>query len=450
MKIPSTSPWPLLPPKSTELRLEHFDEAIYNTDSDTLIYKLMDALCGDVGAGALKKQLFLARLNGALDNIYFSDLDYIFGNVHFLSRTTDESYSFDPMVDMLTSEQWDEVKVKDSWYRARIRDFFAACQRGGTSEGIRRCVQSAVTADCDLFEVWRYFDNFGLGSYLGRAPSSARNEIVVRPHKTELTPKEFRLLRDMLDKITPQDTIVTISVQGLSVSSPVAVRAVSADSTYYEVQKTVTPSPVLSELPPPEVLAIDLLPSEQWMLKGSPETAPYAAFNITQEYGYYYLISGGKRSPIDSVEYGTLQADGTVKPEPPLELYTTTGQYTDWQAYEIADSPDNYPGGKFGLTPNAAPAVNPDGSDYVFSWVSQQEYVESKKQEVLSVGGIADDVRFRYPIQKESRTKKFYRPELAIAYNPPTKDSTVTTSWTGRRPRTRSVEIRASSIFVRS
>jgi len=438
-----------MPPKSTELRLSHFDDDVYDTSSTSLIYRFIDALSGDVGAGALKKQVFLARLSGALDSIYFSDLDYIFGNVHFLSRSTTESYVFDPMVDMLTSDQWDEVKVKDAWYRARIKDFFVACQQGGTFEGIRMCVQAAVTSDADVFEVWRYHDNFGLGDYIGRSPTSSRNEVVIRPHKDELTPKEFRLLRDMLDKIVPEETIVTISTVGLAVSSPVRVQTITADSTYYEVQKTVTPSPLLQELPPPEILAIDLLPSEQWMLKGTPQTAPYAAFNITQEHSYYYLVSGGKRSPIDSVQYGLLQPDGSVTPESALEVYDTVSQYSSWQEYDRADSPDNYPGGKFGLHPQTAPAVNPDQSAYVFQWTSQAEYVVSRKKEVLSVGGIADDVRFRYPIVKASQTKKLYRPELSVAYNPPSKDSTVTTSWTGR-PRITAHEIRSPSIFVRS
>lgn len=446
----STAPWPYLAPRSTELRLEHFDPELYSVDSSSLIYKFIDAICGDAGAGALKKQAFLARLNGALDNIYFSDLDYIFGNIHFLSRTSTESYSFDPHVDMLTADQWDEVRVKDAWYRSRIRDFFVACQLGSTRDGIRMCVQSAVSVDCDIFEVWRYFDNLGLGQYLGRAPESARNEVVVRPHKDSLTPKEFKLLKDMLSRMLSADTIVTISTDGLSVSTPITVRSVTADSTYFEIEKTVTPTPILADFPPPEVLAIDLLPSEQWMLSGSPETAPYAAFNISQESSYYYLMSGGKRSPIDTVEYGTLQSNGTVVSEPLLETFQSTGLYTAYQAYEQADSPDNYPGGKFGLHPSEAPALNPDQSPYVFHWESQDAYVESKKAEVISVGGIADDLGYKYPIIKQSTTKKVYKPEYAVAFNAPSRDSSVTSSWTNRRPRTTTREIRATSIFVRS
>jgi hypothetical protein len=446
--MPATNPWPLLPPKSTELRLEHFDEDVYRTDSTTLLYKFIDAICGDSGAGALKKQVFLARLGGALENIYFSDLDYIFGNIHFMSRASSESYTYDPSVDMLTSDQWDEISVKDAWYRDRIKNFFIACSLGGTPDGIRMACLAATSVDCDIYEVWRYHRNFGLGEYLGRSPYTADNEFVVRPHKSSLSPREERLLYQMFDKIRPYDSIATIDVNGLSVSAPVLIRAVASDSTYYEVQKIITPTPALQNLPPPELLAIDLLPSEKWALKGSPELAPYAAFNITQEYGYYYLVSGGYRSPIDSVDYGTLNPDGTVTREVPFEVFETTGEYSDWRIYELADSPDNYPGGKFGRTPDRSPAVNADGSLYVFGFESQQEYVDEEKERIQTLGGVADDYRYRLPIQKKSQSKRVFKPELAIAYNPPTRDSTITSSWTNRRPRTFGAEFKLS--FLRA
>ena len=438
-----------MPPKSTELRMEHFDENVYKGDSTTLLYKFMDALCGDAGAGSLKKEIFVARLGGALESIYFNDLDYIFGNMSFLSRAPSESYPYKPNSDMLTSDQWDEVRIKDAWYRARIKDFFVACGYGGTVDGIRMCVQAATSADCDVLESWRYEDDFGLGSYLGRSPSSARNEIIVRPHKLNMSQQELRILRGMLAKMMPIDAITTISTDGLSVSTPVTVRAITADSSYYEVQKVITGTPLLKDLPPPELLAIDLDPSQQWLFSTSPELAPYAAFNITQEYGYYYLVSGGSRSPVDSVTYGTLQSDGSVKPEKPFELYETTGGYTLYVEYAKADSPDNYPGGKFGLTPDTSPALNPDKSPYVFPETSQADYIAKVKAEVIAIGGQADNHRYRLPVQKETQNKKVYVPELACAYNPPAKDSTVTTSWTGRRT-TVTKDFRLASTFVRN
>lgn len=415
----------------------------------------MDALCGDAGAGSLLKEAFLLRLNNALETIYFNELDYIFGSVSFLSRSPAESYPYNPMADLLTSDQWDEVRVKDAWYRDRIRQFFIACGLGGTPMGLRTCVNAAVAVDCDIYESWRWVDNFGLdesvGVILGRAPSTARNEVTIRPHKLSLAPVEKRLLRDMLKRIMPVDCIITISTQGLAVASPVAVRSITADSTYFEVQKTITGTPVLEDLPPPELLPIDLDPSYQFLFSGSPEVAPYAAFNITSEYSYYYLISGGKRSPIDSVSYGTLQPDGTVRSEPNLELFETVSQYTEWREYERADSPDNFPGGKFGLTPSQGPPRNPDGTPYTFQYESQAAYIEVRKAEILNMGGLADDVRFKLPIQKESQAKRSYTPDLAVAFSPPAKESTVTSSWTARRNSKKLLDIRNQiPLFVRS
>lgn len=489
--MPSNAPFPLMPSKSTELRLEHFDETVYVADSTTLLYKFMDAMCGDSGAGSLKKEIFLQRLSGAITGIYGSDLDYIFGNVAFLSRAPSESYTYDTMIQMLNSDQWDEVEVKDAWYRARITEFFGACTSGGTIDGIRQAVHAAVGVDCEVMENWRYIDNFGLGANVGRAPigntwvavhlatayrsyfstqaaanafkaaqatpalwavqqDGPRNEVTIRPLKSALEPKERRLLRDMLDRITPQDSVATIDVNGLSVSTPVPIRAITADSTYFEVQRVVTGTPVLDDMPAPELLAIDLDPTEKWLFSDSPELAPYAKFNITQEYGYYYLVSGGSRSPIDSVGYGLLQSDGkTVRPEQPFQVYESTGQFTGYTDYEKADSPDNYPGGKFGLTPTDAPALNPDRSPYQFPWASQQALIDAKKAEVIAAGGYADDLRYRLPIEKASTSKRTYTPDLAIAYTAPSRDSTVTSSWTSRKPRETAVQAKDAS-FVRS
>jgi hypothetical protein len=342
------------------------------------------------------------------------------------------------------------VEVSDAWYRSRITEYFAACTAGGTPEGIRRAVHAACSVDCEIMENWRYIDNFGLGANVGRAPFSARNEVTIRPHKAALDPKERRLLRDMLDKITPQDTIATIDENGLSVSAPVPVRGIVADSVYYEVQKVVTGTPVLEDYPAPELLAADLELSERWMWSKSPELAPYARFNITSEYSYYYLVGGGKRSPIDAVGYSYRLPDGQFRNEPPFEMFESTGQFTAWMEYEKADSPDNYPGGKFGLTPTEAPAVNPDRTAYQFPYTSQQEYIDERKAEVLAIGGYADDQRYRLPVEKASVSKRTFTADLAIAYSAPARDSTVTSSWTARHPRSANREVRDPANFVRT
>lgn len=489
----SQTPFPFLPPKSTERRIDHFDEHVYTITPTTILYKFIDALCGDAGAGTLKKEAFIQRLSGSLDSIYGSDLDYIFGNVRFLSRTSSEAYAHDSMAGMLTSDQWDEVNTKDAAYRARLREFFEACGKGCVTDAVRLAVHSATSADCQVMENWRYIDNFGLGTSVGRAGIGecwaavnlatghhvffleetteesqsaaqayadarsnwdirfyyARSEITVVPHKQLLGPREARLLRDMLDRMTSQDVVVTIDPNGLAVNAPLKVKAIAADSTYYQVEKVVTGNSVIADLPAPEMLAIDLDPSENWLKANSPELAPYGRFNITQEYGYYYLISGGKRSPIDEVTYGTLQADGSVRLEPTFEWYEESEQYGPWTVYEKADSPDNYPGGRQGINPTVAPALNRDGSPYQFPYASQSVYVAAKKAEVLNGGGQANQYSYRMPLQKSSLSKRAFTPDLAIAYTAPSRDSTVTTSYTSRRPRSISTEWRNTSLFAK-
>lgn len=482
----SQNPFPLMPPKSTELRLDHFDERVYRTDQETLLFKFVDAMCGDAGAGTLKKQIFLQRLSGALDGIYGSDLDYIFGGIRFLSRADSESYSHKTMSSMLVSDQWDEVEAKDAQYRSRIREFFIACGHGSTVEGIRQVVNAATSADCQVIESWRYIDNFGITQSVGRADglsyaavdlstghrvlfdtlsaattfitgktdwqvqeNKARSEVTVVPHKDSLTERENRLLLQMLNRMRSVDTVITISPNGLSVHAPIGVRAASADSTYYQVEKIVTGSPVLDQMPAPEMLAIDLDPTESWLKANSPELAPYGQFNITQEFGYFYLISGGKRSPIDQVSYGTLQKDGSVTAESVFEWYEQSEQYGPWTAYDKADSPDNYPGGRNGLTPTTAPALNPDQSGYRFAYTSQAQYVAQKQAEVTNLGGQANDVRYRLPIQKATSSKRAYTPDLAIAYTAPVRESTVTSSWTAHKPRSAIAELFDPSPFVR-
>ena len=459
------SPWPLMPPRSTEARMQHLDEYVYTGDSSTILYRFLDALCGGGGAGTLKQEIFLQRLSGALDGIYGNSLDYIFGGIRFLSRISSESYSFDSEQAMLTSDQWDEVVTKDASYRTRIREFFAAAGKGGTVEGIRLAVHAATSSDCQVMESWRYIDNFGLSEGVGRSlvtayaavdqtsghrvyftdddPAEAkvqaegfilgktgwgveevraRSELTVVPHKLAYSSREARGLREMLDRITPQDTVVTISTEGLAVNTPVPLRAISSDSTYYQVEKVVTGTPDLDNLPPPEMLAIDLDPTEKWLWSRSPELAPYARFNITSEYGYYYLVSGGDRSPIDTVSYGTLADDDTVSPTPDFQWYEQSEQYGPWTAYEVTTNP---------------------------TYATQADYVAARKAEVIALGGEADDLQYRMPIEKPSSFRRTYTADLAIAAAAPARDSTVTSSWTSRRPRSAQTELRNPAPFVR-
>lgn len=429
----SNDPFPYMPATGTAALMLTFDSGVYNTDPSSIIYKFVDAMAGSTGAGQLLNQNFLNALQGNLSTTYGSDLDYFFGNIGFLPRSPSESYLYNASTDLLNSDQWREVQIKDAWYRARVGSFWKACNMGGTPEAIRMACQAATAADCNVFEDWRYIDNFGLTASIGRA--DARNEVVVQPLKSALTQQELKLLRDMLDRIMPVDVIVTINPAGLAVLNPVPIASAAASSTYYQVEKQVVATPVLSQLPPPDQLPIDLLPTEQWLFdaKTDPKLAPYARLNITAQYGYYYLVGGGNRSPIDSVQYRVLNEDGSTSPAQNFIAYQTTGQFTPWQSWAKADSPDNYPGGKFGIHPSSPPALNSDQTPYNFPWASQADYVAAQTVVVTDLGGNANPAQFQMPIQAPNQTQLEFLPQYAVAYSPPGRDSTVSASLTRNR-----------------
>jgi hypothetical protein len=265
---------------------------------------------------------------------------------------------------------------------------------------------------------------------------NARNEVVVQPLKSSLTPQELKLLRDMLDRIMPVDVIVTINLQGLAVLHPVPITSAASNSTYFQIRKTVIATPVLSQLPPPELLPIDLLPTETWLYDAmtDPTLAPYAHLNISAQVGYYYTLGGGSASPIDSVVYGTLNEDGSITQEQNFVAYQSTAQFTPWASWAVADSPDNYPGGKFGIHPSYAPAVNSDQTPYNFPWDSQDAYVTAQIAIVQGMGGNATETQYQLPIQAPNQTQLAFLPEYAVAYSAPGQDSTISASLTRNRP----------------
>lgn len=151
---------PLLPTKDTALRLRHFDSDVYNLDESSALYAYVDALVGDAGVGTLKKQLLINRLNASLDTTHFDDLDSTFGNIFKIARFASETYSYNPETDLLTTAQWAEVHVKDAWYRARVKNFFTALGLGGTPDGLRVMVRAALGVDTEIYEMWRFQDNY--------------------------------------------------------------------------------------------------------------------------------------------------------------------------------------------------------------------------------------------------------------------------------------------------
>ena len=228
-------------------------------------------------------------------------------------------------------------------------------------------------------------DDLGVTSPIGR--TNRRNEVVVRPHKEFLTAREKRILLHALDKIRPLDTIITVDTQGVGVHKPVKLWNVSADTNYFEIIKTVTGSPDLDLVPPPEYILEDIFNGEDWIKKDEANKAPTTALNSTQESSLIYTYYDENTTMIEGVEYTAKQNGKEVKQKSFVETGRNEMQFSEWINFAKADSPDNFPGGREGQTPYQSPALNKDGTNYVFPYASQAEYEEEMKVLVLQNGG---------------------------------------------------------------
>jgi hypothetical protein len=427
---------PYFAPRSTQARLRHFTTDVYNVDSTSYIYKLVDAMTGSAGAGALKQELMMSRFQSNLFTTYFGDLDNVYGDLAKLPRLASEVYTYNPTTDLLTSDQWDQVRIADASYRERISNFFQAMQAGNTPAGFILMCRAATGYDSHLFETWKNIDSVAAGNtpaeIFGRLGTSIRNEVVVQPLTASLSVADMHTLNSLLERLKPRETVVTIDINGLAVHTPITVNAVSASDSYFQVEKNVTGVPDLANLPPTEVLAADVNPQALWMQPGFTVQAPYAAFNNSQESAVYYLYSDDSSTPIDSVTYSTQDDQGNVvNPAPNFSEPLGNIQWGPWTAFPIADSPDNYPGGKFGQTPLAAPALTAAGQPYQFPYPSQAAFVATNQAQIQAAGGQFNNTSYRTPITRSQAILTF-SPTLAIPTSVPVKESTITTPWIRR------------------
>lgn len=417
-------PWPYLPPKSTESLMMHFDESVYRVDSMSHLYRFVEALTGDSGAGDVQKKTLIDRLRYTADGTNFTDLDVLFGRLLGVRRLLHEAYDYNPTTDMLTSDQWDEVTVKDHWYRERALDFLAACQFGGTAEGVARMVKSVTGGSADVYESWKY-----KGQTVGRSLVPIRNEIIVRPDVADMPERMKRTLLESITRIAPADVVTTIDIRGVATHTPVEYRGLSADSSYFEITKSVVNKVDLSRAPRPEYLAEEVYAGEMWLQEGGE--APTTAFNSTQEYSYYHKLSTDETTgQIDSVTYLVEEEDGSRRREIDYAETETVESWTDPIPVPRADSPDNFPGGRLGQTPHSAPALTASGEPYQFPYASQQAFLDEVVIPDLEArGGKLEGASFRLPLGGESRRSVVYTPERIMPSKMPLLGNAVQTSW---------------------
>lgn len=140
---------------------DRFPEAIYTKSKDSLLYAFLSALCGDSGAGILKKQSYNARLINEGEYFSYQDLD-TFATIQFrFKRLPSELYPENTSGDALTPAAWRDIQNKDSHFRHRLQEFFKATRLGTSPEGMKHAAQAGSGLEVEVIENYKHvFDQY--------------------------------------------------------------------------------------------------------------------------------------------------------------------------------------------------------------------------------------------------------------------------------------------------
>lgn len=358
-------------------KVRNFPEEVYDFKEGDHLTNLMKALLEDPGVGGLRKTQTVWRLSETLSGTQYSDLDVFFGYFFHITRFPEEQYSYDPFTDQLTTEEWNEVNTKDSRYRERIRLFLSSFQFGGTIQGLRMVAEAACGYPCLVIENWRYIDDEGVSGDPGRLDTPSVKEVTIIPKTDSLPRTRIKSIYRATRRLKPVNVLLTVDPDGIQVHTEVQIRQASSPSEYFEVVKQVTGVNVPT--------APD---SEQYMFleEGVEVPGVTPAMSSTQEtrYSLRSAIAGVTTFSLNEGSYDAL----------PAKINVESPHWGQWREVETADSPDNYPEGKY---PGVMSRYDSNG-DYMFPWASQSEYETSLDETIEALGGERVGGRWRIPL----------------------------------------------------
>lgn len=164
--------------------MDRFPASIYDTTPDSYLYKFIDAMCGDAGAGILKKQTWTSRLKNEGEYLTFNQLDKFYTGHFRFRRLKNELYTLDPLEEVVTADQLEEIERKDAHFKRRVHHFLGATELGNSPAGMEEMAFAGSGNDVEVWENYRYvFDQYsdspmGLSS---QGFSNSVNEFVLLP-----------------------------------------------------------------------------------------------------------------------------------------------------------------------------------------------------------------------------------------------------------------------------
>lgn len=317
-------PEPIRAPETLRNKLGRFTEPAYNVTNDSHLFRFLVALCGDAGAGGLKRELLYPRLQQMLESTHFNDLDRLYGNPLALPRLSAELYSVDPRNEALTQEQWRDVKIKDSQYRARCLIWMRAIIEGPTPRGMELAAEAAIGVECTVVERYKYLENTLSDLPITMSDigwTDSRREFVIVPRTPTITQADRRRVARLLDKLRPITTVPTV-ITSSPLRSVVTVADTASSSDNFYVKRLVSgrtdinwPAVNLAEGYWIESNVTKEAPTFAWMdrsesvtfltvVTAQASTEHVGGFNSTQRQLFGHL----KDSPNRFYEYNALKA----------------------------------------------------------------------------------------------------------------------------------------------
>lgn len=175
---------PLNGPTTLAEIMDRFPDQVYQKGTDTHLYRLLQALCGDAGAGLAKKQAYAARLKYEASFLSFKVLDQIYAAQFHFHRLRSETYADVNTDDALSDENWDRAEAADARYYHRIQQFWTGTRSGNSPEGIQFVAEAGCGLECEIVEHYKYIYDAYSDDPLGLEPqgvSDSTNEFVVIP-----------------------------------------------------------------------------------------------------------------------------------------------------------------------------------------------------------------------------------------------------------------------------
>jgi hypothetical protein len=275
----------------------------YSISNTSHLFRFLVALCGEAGAGSLKKEMLLPRLEQTLEATHFNDLDRLYGNSLGLPRLSTEVYALDPINEILTQNNWQEIRSKDSSYRERCLIWMRAIIEGPTPLGIRLAAEAAIGVECDVFERYKYVENITSDSPItvnDIGQTDSPNEFVIIPREPDITEQEKRRIRRLIDKLRPVNTIPSV-IDGDYLRTQYPVANIASSSDRFNVVRLVTGRPDVTWP------TVDLSQG-YWIEGGVEKEAPTYAFMDRQESVTYLTIEDATSSSIHVGRFNAPQA----------------------------------------------------------------------------------------------------------------------------------------------